>query len=191
MRQINLKHCIVLLAGICCLSSMGLCADHDEPFFSLGANSGVFQINYRHVSVSDSVSGITTASEPTIGAVFSFTAPIPVLPEHAPFGIAAQAGYNYNLPANDLSVSYSFANVLLKRDISIDMKGYLGGGLLYSTWNQGIEGGIGWQVVAGAGNSEGIYTGFRYLSVPGSRLTGSYQSTFLLSQAVFDIQCHF
>lgn len=191
MRRINLKYCVALLAGIFSLSSIGLCAEHDESFFSLGASSGVFQINYRYVSASDTVSGTTTASEPTIGAIFSFTAPIPVLPEHIPFGLAAQVGYNYNLPANDLSVSYSFANVLIKRDISIDMKGYLGGGVLYSTWNQGIEGGIGWQVVAGTGNSEGIYMGFRYLSVPGSRLTGSYRSTFLLSQAVFDVQFHF
>jgi hypothetical protein len=191
MRQINSKYYAAIIAGIFSLSSMGLCAELSEPSFSLGASSGVFQINYRHVSATDSVSGTTTASEPTLGAVLLFTAPLPVFPEYAPFGLAAQAGYNYNLPANDLAVSYSFANLLLKRDISIDMNGYLGAGALYSIWNQGIEGGIGWQIVAGAKNTEGLYTGFRYISVPGSRLTGSYRSTFLLSQIIFDLQYNF
>ncbi|GEM_PF-5924792 len=191
MRQINLKYSIALFVGIFCLSSMGLCAELNEPLFSLGASTGVFQINYRHASATDSVSGTTTASEPTLGVVLLFTAPLPVFPEEAPFGLAAQAGYNYNLPANDLAVSYSFANLLFKRDISIDMNGYLGAGALYSIWNQGIEGGIGWQIVAGAKNTEGLYTGIRYISVPGSRLTGSYQSTFLLSQIIFDLQYNF
>jgi len=192
MRPTNLK----LFAAICAasiffVSPKGFCEEQQEPVFSFGISSGVFQLDYTHVSASDSISGRTIASEPTIGGVVLMTVPVPVLPKHQPFELAAQAGYNYNLPANDLSVSYSFANVLLKNDMSIDMNGYLGAGAVYASWNQGIAGGLGWQIVAGTKNSDGLYAGLRYLSVPGSRLTGGYQSTFLLSQLIFDLQYHF
>lgn len=193
MRPIDHK---VLIAAICAasiflVSSTGFCDEPQASIFSFGVSSGVFQLDYRHVSASDSVSGKTIASEPTIGGVFLVTAPVPVLPKHLPYELAAQAGYNYNLPANDLAVSYSFANILLKNDMSIDMNGYLGVGAVYASWNQGISGGIGWQVMAGTKNSNDLYAGLRYISLPGSRLTGGYQSTFLLSQLIFDLQYHF
>ena len=191
MPPINNKLFItVLAASFFLVSAKGICEEKDS-IFSLGASSGVYQLDYRHVSASDTVSGKTIASEPTIGVVFLMTAPVPVLPKHLPYELAAQAGYNYNLPANDLAVSYSFANILLKNDMSVDMNGYLGAGAVYASWNQGIAGGLGWQIIAGTKSSNGIYAGLRYLSVPGSRLTGGYQSTFLLSQLVFDMQYNF
>ncbi len=194
MRLTNIN--IGLLAAVFAASffltaAAGFCEEPQEPIFSIGINSGVFQLDYSHVSASDTVSGKTIAPEATIGGVFLATIPVPVLPKHLPFRLAAQAGYNYNLPSNNISVSYSFANVLLKNDISVGMDGYLGAGAVYASWNQEIAGGLGWQGIAGVKNSAGLYAGFRYISVPGSRLTGGYQSTFLLSQLIFDLQYNF
>lgn len=192
MRPINIKFfAAVCVASFLLLPSTGFCDEPKESLFSFGISSGVYQLDYSHVSASDTVSGKTIASELTIGGVILMTAPVPILPKHLPYELAAQAGYNYNLPANDLAVSYSFANILLKNDMSVDMNGYLGAGAVYASWNQGISGGIGWQIIAGTKNSDRLYAGLRYLSVPGSRLTGGYQSTFLLSQLIFDLQYNF
>lgn len=192
MQPTNLKLFLTICAAIFLLiSSTGHCDEQQEPVFSFGLSSGVYQLDYTHVSASDTVSGKTIASEPTVGVIFLMTAPVPVLPKNLPVGLSAQAGYNYNLPANNIVVSYSFVNVLLRNDLSIDMNGYLGAGAVYASWNQGIAGGLGWQIVAGAANSDGLYAGLRYLSAPGSRLTGGYQSTFMLSQLILDLQYHF
>ncbi len=190
MRPTNRKF-LILAASFFLISSKGICEEPRDIVFSLGLSSGVYQLDYTHVSASDTVSGRTIASEATIGAIFSATANVPVLPKHIPFELAAQAGYNYNLPANNIAVSYSFANVLLKNEMSTDISGYVGAGILYSSWNQEISGGLGWQGLAGVRNDSGLYMGFRYLSVPGSRLTGGYQSSFLLTQLVFDLQYSF
>ena len=192
MRPINLKlAAAICAAGFFFVTPKGFCDEQQEPIFSLGMSSGVFQIDYSHVSATDMISGSTIASDPTVGADILMTMPLLILPKELPFGLAVQAGYNYNLPTNDLAVSYFFANILLKNDMSLDMNGYLGAGAVYSSWNQGIAGGLGWQLIAGTMNSDGIYIGLRYLSVPGSRSTGGYQSTFLLSQLIFDLQYHF
>lgn len=192
MRQTSLSLlAAVFAASLGLFPSEGFCEEQRDPVFSFGVSSGVFQLDYTHVSASDTVSGKAIASEPAVGATFLMTAPVPVLPKRLPFELAAQAGYNYNLPANNISVSYSFANVLLKNDLSIDMNGYLGAGAVYASWNQGIAGGLGWQIIAGTSNSDGLYAGLRYLSVPGSRLTGGYQSSFLLTQLILDLQYHF
>ncbi|MFA5104666.1 MAG: hypothetical protein WC527_05780 [Candidatus Margulisiibacteriota bacterium] len=192
MRPTNLNlFTVICAASLLFVSPKGFCEEKQDSIFSFGLSSGVFQLDYTHVSASDTVSGKTIASEPTVGGVFLITAPVPILPKHLPFELAAQAGYNYNLPANNISVSYSFANVLLKNDLSIDIDGYLGAGAVYASWNQGISGGLGWQILAGAKNLDKLYAGLRYISLPGSRLTGGYQSTFLLSQLILDFQYSF
>lgn len=192
MRRINNTRAVLIPAlFVLCLFSGAYGSVKNEPALSIGFSSGVYQINYAHVSVSERVSGTAVAPEPALGVLALLTVPVPLIQDHMPFGLCAQAGYNYNLPANNLSVSYSFANILLSRDMSIDMLGFIGAGAVYSIWNQGIDGGLGWQAVAGTKNDEGLYAGFRYISVPGSRLTGAYKSTFLLSQVVFDLQYSF
>ncbi len=181
--------CMLILFA---LSRKAFCEeDSFQGSINIGIDSGIYQIDYTHTSAIDSVNGRTTASQPTIGVNLFASIPLPVVPKYSPFTIISQAGFNYNFPVDNLSISYSFANIIFKNNLSFDIAGHFGFGALYSLWNQEISGGFGWQVLAGAENSEGLYMGLRYLSIPGSKLSGGYQSKYVLSQWVFDINYSF
>lgn len=158
-----------------------------ERILNIGLSSGVYQIDYKHTSAVEVVSGRTIASQPSLGVMLFADIDLPITPKYLPFSVVAKAGYNYNFPVDNLSVSYSFANICLKSNLSFDLEGFVGIGALYSSWNQEINGGIGWQMLIGAKNSENLYFGLRYLSIPASKITGSYQSNLNLYQTVFDM----